>query len=171
MKEQGKKKYYYLQQQILEEIKGFKNKPTLLMHVCCGVCASYVSLYLSEFFDLTIYYNNDNIYPKQEYDRRYQELVRLITEYNKNNKTDIKIIKTKYDGENYHTKLSPLASEPEKGKRCILCYTLRMNQAMQYASANDFEYFTTVMTISRQKDSETINQVAEKVALLYPKVK
>lgn len=171
MKYQGKKKYYFLQKQTLEEIKGLKNKPSLLMHVCCGVCASYVSLYLSEYFDLTLYYNNDNIYPRQEYDRRYQELVRLIDEYNRKNKTNIKIIKTEFDGENYHQKLAPLADEPEKGKRCLLCYSLRMKQAMQYANDNNFEYFTTVMTISRQKDSETLNKVAEKIALLYPKVK
>ncbi len=171
MKEFGKKKYYYLQQQTLEEIKGLENKPSLLMHVCCGVCASYVSLYLSEYFDLTLYYNNDNIYPKQEYDRRYNELVRLIEEYNKNKGTNIKIIKTEFDGENYLKKLASLANEPEKGKRCVLCYSLRMKQAMQYASDNNFDYFTTVMTISRQKDSETLNKVGEKIATLFPKVK
>jgi predicted adenine nucleotide alpha hydrolase (AANH) superfamily ATPase len=171
MKQQGKKKYYYLQKQTLEEIKGLKNKPSLLMHVCCGVCASHVSLCLSEYLNLTLYYNNDNIYPKQEYDKRYQELVRLIDEYNKNNKNEIKIIKTEYDGENYCQKLEPLADEPEKGKRCLLCYFLRMKQAMQYASDNGFEYFTTVMTVSRQKDSVTLNEIGQKIAHLFPKVK
>ncbi len=171
MKQQEKRKYFNLQQQTLKEIKGLESKPSLLMHVCCGVCASYVSLYLSEYFDLTLYYNNDNIYPKQEYDRRFDELVRLIDEYNKNNKTKIKIIKTDFEGEKYHQKLEPLANEPEKGKRCRLCYFLRLKEAMQYASDNNFDYFTTVMTISRQKDSETLNKVGQKIACLFPKVK
>ncbi len=170
MKLLGKKKYYYLQKQLLEEIKGLKNKPSLLMHVCCGVCASHVSLYLSEYFNLTLYYNNDNIYPKLEYNRRYQELVRLIDDYNRNNNTAIKIIKTEFDGESYHKKLAVLADEPEKGKRCLLCYALRMKQAMQYASDNGFDYFTTVMTISRQKDSVTLNEIGSKIARLFPKV-
>lgn len=171
MRVQKKKKYYYLQLQTLQEIKGFESKPSLLMHVCCGVCASYVALYLSEYFNLTLYYNNDNIYPEEEYNRRYQELVRLIDEYNSSYKTDIRIIRTEYDGINYQKRLEPLAEEPEKGKRCLLCYTLRMKQAMQYASDNNFDYFTTVMTISRQKDSEVLNKVGERLALLFPKVK
>lgn len=163
MRGQEKKKYYLLQLKEIEEIKKLPYKPTLLMHTCCAVCACYPALYLSKYFSLTLYFNNDNIYPYSEYQRRYDELVKLINEYNLNNNTDIKIIKTDYDGINYLEKLKPLADEPEKGKRCILCYSIRMKQAMDYAIKNHFDYFTTVMTISRQKSSEALNKIGEKL--------
>ena len=163
MRGQEKKKYYLLQLQEVEEIKKLNYKPKLLMHTCCGVCVSYPALYLAEYFDLTLYYNNDNIYPYQEYQRRYDELAKLIETYNQKYHTNIKIIKTEFDGENYLKKLEPLADEPERGKRCKLCYSLRMKQALYYALENHFDYFTTVMTISRQKDSAVLNQIGEQL--------
>lgn len=171
MRNQEKKKYFNLQIEEIEKIKKLDHKPTLLMHTCCGVCASYPALYLAQYFDLTLYYNNDNIYPFDEYDRRYQELVKLINTYNQQNLTDIKIIKTPYDGENYLKKLEPLKDEPERGKRCFLCYSLRMQQAIKYGQDNNFDYFTTVMTISRQKDSKVLNQIGEQLEKQYPTIK
>ena len=171
MRNQEKKKYFNLQIEEIEIIKKLDHKPTLLMHTCCGVCACYPALYLAQYFDLTLYYNNDNIYPFDEYDRRYQELVKLISTYNQQNLTDIKIIKTPYDGENYLKKLEPLKDEPERGKRCFLCYSLRMQQAIKYGQDNNFDYFTTVMTISRQKDSKVLNQIGEQLEKQYPTIK
>ena len=163
MRGQEKKKYYLLQLEEIEKIKKLAVKPTLLMHTCCAVCTCYPALYLAEYFDLTLFFNNDNIYPFEEYQRRYDELVKLINEYNIKHHTDIKIVKTAYDGENYLKKIAPLANEPERGKRCHLCYTLRMKQALDYATENHFAYFTTVMTISRQKDSQVLNQIGRKL--------
>ena len=34
-----------------------------------------------------------------------------------------------------------------------------MNAAFAYADAHQFDYFTTVMTFSRQKDSQKINEI------------
>ncbi len=171
MRNQQKKKYYLKQLEEIEEIKQADQKPTLLMHTCCGVCVCYPALYLSQYFRLTLYYNNDNIYPYEEYCRRYEELERLISIYNEERGTDIKIVKTAYDGENYLKKLEPLKDEPERGKRCLLCYRLRMQQAVEYAVQNNFDYFTTVMTISRQKDSIALNQIGEALQKLYPQIK
>lgn len=155
----------------LEKIKTLDYKPKLLMHTCCGVCVSYPALYLSQYFDLTLYYNNDNIYPFEEYNRRFEEMERLIKQYNQEKGTNIKIIKTEFDGDNYLKKLEPLKNEPERGKRCVYCYSLRMDSAMKYASENNYDYFTTVMTISRQKDSKVLNEIGEKLQFKYPNVK
>ena len=57
-------------QEELEKIKDIR--PKLLLHVCCGPCCSNVVKELSEYFDITIYYSNSNIYPKEEYTRRYK---------------------------------------------------------------------------------------------------
>ena len=167
MRNQEKKKYYLLQLEEAEKVKKMDHKPSLLMHTCCGVCVSWPALYLSELFDLTLYYNNDNIYPFEEYQRRYDELVRLIYTYNNEKGTNIKIVKTDYDGENYLKKLEPLKDEPERGARCHLCYRLRMNLAIKYAAENGFDYFTTVMSISRQKDSKVMNQIGEELERIY----
>ena len=61
MKNQPKKYYYNLQLREIDRIKGLPDKPTLLMHTCCGVCACYPIVYLTQYFDLTLYYYNDNI--------------------------------------------------------------------------------------------------------------
>ncbi len=171
MKENSKKYYYSLQLSEIEKIKELDHKPSLLMHACCGICVSWPALYLSDYFDLTLYYNNDNIYPKDEYDKRYRELCRLIEEYNQEKGTDIKVIKTEFNGEKYHEKLEPLKDEPENGRRCHLCYGLRMEPAMAYAAEKGYDYFTTVMTVSRQKDSRVLNQIGEKLQEKYPQVK
>ena len=60
----------------LEKIKG--TKPSLLLHVCCGPCSGNVLKEISEFFDITIYYSNSNIYPDTEYFRRFHELEDLF---------------------------------------------------------------------------------------------
>ena len=54
-----------------EIIASFANqKKTLLMHVCCAPCACFPLTYVCEHFDLTIYFDNSNIYPEEEYQKR-----------------------------------------------------------------------------------------------------
>lgn len=166
-----KNQYLNLQLEELMTIKQSLKRPTLLMHTCCAVCACWPIMYLSEYFDMTLFFNNDNIYPYQEYERRYQELEKFVEKYNKENNRNVKIIQTAFNGEAYHKLLEPLKDEPEKGKRCILCYSLRMDEAYKYASENNYDYFTTVMTISRQKDSNTLNEIGKKLSTKYPNVK
>ena len=67
----------------LDLIKERGIKPNLLIHACCGPCSSYVIEYLSKFFDITMYYYNPNIYPANEFVRRYDELKKFIKEFNK----------------------------------------------------------------------------------------
>lgn len=171
MRNQEKNRYLNLQIKELEEISHRDKKPTLLMHTCCGVCACYPIKLLTDYFELTLYFNNDNIYPFEEYQRRYDELVRYVEHFNLTTGRNVKIIKTEYDGDNYLQKLYPLKDEPERGKRCLLCYRLRMEAAMQYAVNHEYDYFTTVMTISRQKDSRVLNQIGENLQKLYPQIR
>ena len=85
MKTQPKKYYYNLQLREIDKIKGLENKPSLLMHTCCGMCACYPIVYLTQYFDLTLYYYNDNIYPEEEYEKRYSELKRYVDIFNQEN--------------------------------------------------------------------------------------
>ena len=142
-------------------------KPKLLLHVCCGPCACYPLTYLCPHFDVTIYYANSNIYPREEYDHRLATLKELLGYLKRDHGYDIKLIVPPYDNENYMKPLRPYADDPEGGRRCFLCYTLRMEEAYAFAEKNHFDYFTTVMSVSRQKDSQKFNEIGEALSQKY----
>lgn len=155
----------------IEELKKLRDKPKLLMQSCCAVCNSWPLEYLYPIFDITIYYNNSNIYPASEYDLRLNELRNYVQQFNDRNKTDIKVVEEPYDYDAYKLLyLEKRASDKEGSNRCGMCYALRINQAMKYASDHDYAFVTTVMTISRQKNSDKINGIARRLANGYPKV-
>lgn len=141
----------------LEKIKG--SKPSLLLHVCCGPCSGNVIKEICELFDITIYYSNSNIYPDQEYHRRYQELLSFIERFNKDYHQNIQVIEKKYQPISYLNDISIYKNEPEGGKRCYLCYQKRMNDAYQYACHHHFDYWTTVLSVSPHKNSQWINEI------------
>ena len=164
----NKKTHYYdLSIATIEEIKKQNVRPTLGIHVCCGPCMAFPLEFLSEYFKVVILYSNSNIYPSEEYYRRLEELKRYVEDFNKKNNGDTEIIEFKYDNIEYTKCLAPLKDEPECGKRCLLCYEMRMDQTYKYADENNFDYFTTVMTISRQKSSIVMNEIGEKLSKKY----
>ena len=139
-------------------------KPTLLLHACCGPCSSYVIEYLCERFDITIFYYNPNIHPKEEYFRRLGELKKFLTEFPPSVRNNVKLIVDEYNPEDYfeatNVRNEPdLQTEREKGERCRRCYEFRMKKAFRYASENDFDWFTTTLSISPHKDSQKINAI------------
>jgi len=168
-KSSHKTNYYLMSLEELEEIKKeFQGrKPKLLLHACCAVCASWPLEFLSENFELTVFFNNSNIWPEKEYDRRLDELYRYISETN----SSINVVTVPYDHETYMEPLNPMKDEPEGWVRCFECYRMRMRQAYQYASDNGFDFFTTVMSISRQKDSQKMNEIGKELSKDFPDVR
>jgi len=166
-KSSNRKNYFLESKKELEEIQArFKDrKPRLLLHACCAVCASFPLEYLHDFFELTVFFNNSNIWPKQEYDRRLQELYRYLSETD----PSIPVITVPYDNESYMKPLEPMKDDPEGFGRCFYCYAVRMNQAYAWSEEHDFDYFTTVMSISRQKDSQKINEIGRSLSRLHPR--
>lgn len=141
-------------EKILETI-DINNKPKLLLHACCGPCSSYVVEYLSKYFDITIYYYNPNIYPKEEYKRRLEELKKFISIFN----NKVNVIEELYDEEDYNKAVKNLEHLGEKSIRCYNCYEFRMNKAAIYAKENNYDYFTTTLSISPHKNSKWINEI------------
>ena len=135
------------------------NKPKLLLHACCGPCSSYVVEYLSKYFDITIYYYNPNIYPKEEYERRLDELKKFVNVFNNN----VKVIEELYKEDDYNNAVNGLEHLGEKSIRCYKCYEFRMNKAAIYAKENNYDYFTTTLSISPHKNSMWINEIGEKL--------
>ena len=163
--------YYQLQVRELAKIAKLEKKPRLLLHSCCGPCNTYPMEYLSEYFDLTLFFNNHNIFPESEYTRRFEELEKYVDYFKQANNVSIDIVVPTYDNEKYSKLLGHRAQDKEGGPRCTMCFALRMREAMAYAAKHNYEYMTTVMTISRHKDSIVINKVGERLSNQFPQVK
>ena len=65
---------------LIEKLVAENKVPKLLLHSCCAPCSSYVLEYLSDYFDITVFYYNPNIFPESEYTKRVWEQQILIHE-------------------------------------------------------------------------------------------
>lgn len=142
-------------------------KPRLLLHVCCGPCFTIPYEILKNYFEITIIYNNSNIYPKEEHDRRIAELKKYLSDI----KADVKMIEFPYDYLNYIEDLMPYKDLPEGHERCRVCFRKRLSVGFKYASENGFDYYGTVMTISRYKNAQDLNKIGHELQEQYPSVK
>lgn len=142
----------------LEKIlNSLTNKPKLLLHACCGICSSYVLEYLEPYFEITVLFYNPNIYPNDEYQKRYKTEEELIKKMNKK----IKLVEIGYNQKDFYTKIKGLEHEKEGGSRCTICYSFRMEQAAIYAKNNNYDYFCTTLSISPYKDAQKLNKIGQ----------
>lgn len=145
-----------------EELKVIgDSRPSLLLHVCCGPCSSHVIKDLCNHFQITIYYSNSNIYPKEEYQRRFQELLYFVERFNQEYQQNIQVVEDSYNHEEWLANEYPLKELPEGSLRCRLCYSLRMRRAFDFANIHHFDYWTTVLSVSPHKNSQWINEIGE----------
>ena len=154
--EETKINYQKEQEKILQKLDKNSEKPTLLLHVCCGPCFTYPYEIIKNYFDITIIYNNSNIYPEEEYNRRLNELKKYLSDIGANN---IKVIEFTYDNATYNIDLEPYADQREGMDRCRICFRKRLGQAIDYAEEHNFDYVGTVMSISRFKNSQDLNKI------------
>lgn len=139
--------------------------PSLLLHACCAPCSSYCLEYLSEYFKITVFYYNPNIYPESEYAHRVAEEKRLIASLPVRNKIDF--IEGNFDPSEFYDAVTGLEAVKEGGERCFRCYELRLRQTARLAKERGFDYFTTTLTISPLKNAAKINEIGEKLAEEY----
>lgn len=138
-------------------------KPSLLLHACCAPCSSYVLEYLHSHFNITLFFYNPNIYPKDEYQKRLDELKRLVLEM----ELDIKIIEADYEPNEFFEISKGLEKLPERGERCKRCYRLRLEKAAAQASKGGYDYFCTTLSISPHKNAEWINEIGNELSDAY----
>lgn len=150
---------------IINGLAADESHPKLLIHSCCAPCSSYVLEYLSSYFDITIFYYNPNIYPEDEYIRRVDEQKNLIKAMPL--KSSVKFIQGEYFPENFYETVKGYETEPEGGKRCFLCYGMRLKEAAKLAKEKGFDYFTTTLSISPHKNAEKLNEIGEQLAKEY----
>lgn len=143
---------------IIKSLDG--KKPRLLLHACCAPCSSYCLEYLKEYFDITLFFYNPNISSREEFDKRYNELKRLVKEMN----SDIDIICPGYATQEFLQKVKGYENCPEGGDRCGICYALRLKRACEYAEENGFEYYCSTLSISPHKNAQRLNTIGEYLA-------
>ena len=139
--------------------------PSLLLHACCAPCSSACLEYLNGNFDMTVFYYNPNISPKEEFEKRLSEEKRLVSEMPLSG--DIRVIEGEYDYGDFLEAVKGLEDAPEGGERCFKCYRLRLEKTAELAKKKGFDYFCTTLSISPLKNSQRINEIGEAVAEQY----
>lgn len=132
-------------------------RPSLLLHACCAPCSSYVLEYLSEYFDITLFFYNPNISPKEENDFRAEELMRLVKEIGLSDK--VKLVIGEYEPQKFNEIAKGLEELPEGGARCAKCYELRLAETARRAAEVGYDFFTTTLSISPYKNAEWLNSI------------
>ena len=148
--------------QFEEFLKNLKEKPKLLLHSCCGPCTTSVLELLKKYFDITVYYYNPNIYPESEYKKRLEEQKKVLSIFD-----GLPLIEDTYDYSIYEENTIGLENEPEGGLRCRSCIEFRMEKACLYAKNNNFDFFTTTLSVSAHKNSKMINEIGYKLEKKY----
>ena len=141
------------QRQLDGLIASLEGKPRLLLHSCCGPCSSYVIEYLSQYFDITVFFYNPNIHPQEEYLHRLQTQRKLIDSLGGG-----VLMEGDYIPDRYFEAVRGAENEPEGGRRCRLCIDERLTVTAQKAAEGKFDYFATTLTVSPHKNAQTINQ-------------
>lgn len=152
-------------EKIIEQGKRENKVPRLFLHSCCAPCSSYVLEYLSEYFAITVFYYNPNISPKEEYEKRVDEMKRLISEMKF--KYPVEFLEGEYHPEEFYAMAKGLEDAPEGGERCFKCYRMRMEEAARLAKEGGYDYFTTTLTISPLKNAAKLNEIGEELAQIY----
>ena len=153
----------------IDNIAASGKTPRLLLHSCCAPCACYVLEYLSRFFDITALYYNPNIFPSEEYDRRALELKKLLACVKYPNRVDL--IVADHDAAAFDAAAACLWDEPEGGRRCKLCFELRLEQTAARAKSGGYDYFSTTLSVSPHKNAVLLNEIggglSEKYGVKY----
>ena len=139
--------------------------PRLLLHVCCAPCSSYCLEYLSEYFEITVYYYNPNISPEKEFRFRADEEQRFLREITP--KHPIHYLEGAYEPERYYALVRGLEKEPEGGRRCERCFRLRLGESARVCREGGYDCFTTTLTISPLKNADMLNTVGREMAAEY----
>lgn len=141
----------------------------LLLHACCGPCASYVLEYLSAYFDITVFFCNPNITDRAEYEKRLATLRQLCAAAPFCR--GVEIVDDTLTAEDFFAAAKGLEAEPEGGARCTKCFLQRTERTAAFAKENGFDRFATTLTVSPHKDAALINRIglaaAEKSGVAY----
>lgn len=158
--------YHKIFENIVEENKKrfIERNPSILLHSCCAPCSSYVVDFLLNFFNVYVFYYNPNIYPGEEYIKRKEEQLRLLSFPKFKN---IKFIDAGYNHADFLDKIRGYEKDVEGGERCNICFKIRLEKTAKIAKKLNLDYFSTTLTVSPHKNAKQINLVGEYLSKKY----
>jgi len=156
------RQYQKEMEQVIAQTVPRDAPPRLLLHSCCAPCSSAVLLRLVPHFSVTVFYENPNIFPPEEYQKRLEEQKRLLLEMPEAH--GVSLIAGDYDPERFLCAVRGLEQEPEGGERCRVCFRMRLDATAKVAAEQGFAFFGTTLSISPHKNAEQINQAGEAAA-------
>lgn len=131
----------------------------IVLHICCGVCAAGAAERLtSEGHQILGFFYNPNIHPVEEYSRRLEATYKVARELN------FPLTVPAYEAEEWFKEISSLEKEPEGGKRCQVCFRLRLKKTYLYSKDLGWEAFTTSLTAGSAKPTEIINRIGQEIS-------
>ena len=157
--------YQRMLDETIMRLQGENKVPKLFLHSCCAPCSSYVLEYLSQYFAITVLYYNPNIYPEEEYDKRVREQQSFIRRFPA--KHPISFVEGDFDQARFYEAVRGLEQEPEGGRRCEVCFRLRLEEAAKMAVQLGMDYFTTTLSISPLKNAQLLNDIGGELAEQY----
>lgn len=135
----------------------------LLLHACCAPCSSAIVEWLmANGVRPIIFYYNPNIWPREEYEIRKEESKRHAEGLG------IQWIDGDYNHDGWLAGVCGLEGEPERGRRCEQCFTLRLTATAHKAAALGIEYFATTLASSRWKSLEQIEHAGRQAEKAVP---
>ena len=138
-------------QKFTVEVPGGESK--VLLHTCCAPCSSaIVECLLKHYITPTIFYCNPNIYPIEEYLKRKNECTRYAESLG------LEIVDADYDHKEWLGCVKGMEYEPERGERCLKCFSMRLRKTAEYARDHGFKVITTTLASSRWKSLEQIEK-------------
>jgi predicted adenine nucleotide alpha hydrolase (AANH) superfamily ATPase len=133
----------------------------MLVHVCCAPDAAYVIGLLEEDYDVTGFFYNPNIHPAEEYALRLLEAKKVARIL------DVRFVEDAYDDTRWLALTQKFKDEPEKGRRCDVCYAMRLERTARAAAAQGFDFFTTIMSLSPWKKADVLNRIGRMFGRRY----
>ena len=141
-------------------------KPSILLHSCCGPCSSSVLELLAKYFTVTVLWYNPNLYPEAEFDKRLDTQKQLIDAIAADG-VEAQLLALPWRSEDYFSRIKGLENEPEEGARCVECFRIRLEETARIAAERGFEWICTTLTVSSRKDAVVINAIGREAAAKY----
>lgn len=138
-----------------------EKKQDIFLHSCCGPCSTAVIERLVPDYRVTVFFYNPNITNEGEYHRRFETERAFIDAFNENHPEleSVALIEGEYDPEEYLKYVKGYEDEPENGIRCAKCFEFRMERTARRALELGFDLFTTTLSVSPHKKTQTINEI------------
>ena len=130
----------------------------LLLHSCCGPCSTVCIERLKDLFDVTVFYYNPNIEPREEYEKRKAEQKKVCAYFG------INVIDCDWDNPEWRKFVAGFEKEREGGERCKKCFFYRLERTADFAKTNNFDIFSTTLTVSPYKNTQVINAIGEEIS-------